>query len=651
MVEDKEVLWLVKPRIVVCEWIPFGTSNLLAMNNNLGAFRRVKNALFTRHASDEHGETSVIKGVELTKVYVSEYDPTDYVKFEAEIYYPNAPEIVQEESFGCYVNHTGKVVYGLELVSVEEQESDGISVDNISRILVDVWEDSSKMMSTLISPYQQGLLDLVFLGHATTRDKFNLVIADGIKITLEGREKVIVPPGRELEQSELMDWSAMVRELLIDGQECEAELRQMVSDIQDVYFLATGAFVIQGTHGVLFVRGPILRIEDSMSSWMFLNAAAIFLENLFHRQLVINSVTMKIQNLMNTLESDPNAVVQVQDMLVTTSSATSFIDETVLTLEDAVKRQEEHFQVGLSEWMDESVCLPDGGQPMDTREANMDFVRVIGLSKMFGTIDARVSDMKNLIYGTQLRLTGLRDNISAFNERRLHQVQKELQENSRTLEDITRTNERTGSSLQILELILAAALVFELINMTVGEWSAGEHLAEGNVWDFLTQPGLLLGIAIIGWLGMALFLVRKVGSSEKMARECLVCRITYNAPCDVDRVQALISSKRGSEELIDIDGDVQADGERLKISWTSKDPKWRAPLEDSFKDRLFGNEKETEVTIFFDRHNGYMLHALVEVPSPPGDRTVGNVERLLTRELLDLGIFEKDPMVGRDGGT
>ncbi|MCK5251757.1 MAG: hypothetical protein KAQ96_02360, partial [Thermoplasmata archaeon] len=177
MVEDKEVLWLVKPRIVVCEWIPFGTSNLLALNNNLGAFRRVKNALFTRHASDEDGETSVIKGVELTKVYVSEYDPTDYVKFEAEIYYPNAPEIVQEESFGCYVNHTGKVVYGLELVSVEEQESDGISVDNISRILVDVWEDSSKMMSTLISPYQQGLLDLVFLEHATTRDKFNLVIA------------------------------------------------------------------------------------------------------------------------------------------------------------------------------------------------------------------------------------------------------------------------------------------------------------------------------------------------------------------------------------------------------------------------------------------------------------------------------------------
>jgi hypothetical protein len=645
------VLWLVKPRIVVCEWIPFGTSNLLALNNNLGSFRRVKNALFTRHASDDNGETSVIEGVEMTKVYVNDYESTDYVKFEAEISYPNAPKIVQEESFGCYVNHTGKVVYGLELVSVENQESDGISVDNISRILVDVWEDSSKMMSTLISPYQQGLLDLVFQGHATTRDKFNLVIADGIKITLNGRENEIVPPGYVLEQNELEDWSAKVREQLIDGQECEAELRQMVNDIQNVFFLSTGAFVIQGTHGVLFIRGPKLRIEDSMSSWMFLNAAAIFLENLFHRQLIINSVTVKIQNLMNTLESNPNAVVEVQNMLVETSSGTSFIDETVLTLEDAVNRQEEHFQVGLSEWMDESLSGPEDEQPLDIRQANMDFVKVVGLSKMFGTIDARVTDMKNTIYGTQLRLTGLRDNLSAFNERRMHQVQRELQENSRTLEDITRTNERTGSSLQILELILAAALVFELINMTLGEWSAREHLADGNIWDFLTQPGLMLGIAIVGWLGMALFLVRKVGASARKARECLVCRITYNAPCDVDRVQALIVSKRKSEELIDIDGDVQADGERLKISWTSKNPKWRAPFEDSFWDRLFGNDNETEVTIFFDRHNGFMLHALVEIPTPPGDRKIGDVERMLTSELIELGIFESDPMVGMDGGT
>jgi hypothetical protein len=517
--------------------------------------------------------------------------------------------------------------------------------------MVDVWEDSSKMMSTLISPYQQGLLDLVFEGHATTRDKFNLVIADGIKVILPDGEETITPPGRELEKDELERWSEHVRGLLVDGQECEAELRQIVSDIQEVYFLATGAFVIQGTQGVLFVRGPILRIEDSMSSWMFLSAAAVFLENLFHRQFVINSMTVKIQNLMNTLESDPNAVAQVQDMLVTTSSDTSFIDEIVVTLEDAVQRQEEHFQVGLSEWKGEAASLPNGGEPMESREANLDFVRVIGLSKMFGTVESRVSDMKHMIYGTQLRLTGLRDNISAFNERRMHQVQRELQENSRTLEDITRTNERTGSSLQILELILAAALAFELINMTVGEWSAGEHLAKGEVWNFLTQPGVMLGIAIIGWLAMALFLVRKVGASEQEAREALVCRITYNAACDVDRVQDLIRTKRDAGELIDIDGDVQADGERLKISWTSKDPKWRAPLVDSSWDRLFGNDKTTEFTIVHDRRNGYLLSALVEIPSPPQDRAVSDVERMLTQELLEMEIFEKDPMAQLHGGT
>ncbi len=645
--KDKEVLRLVHPRIVICEWIPFGTSNLLALNNNLGAFKRIKNALFTRAVSVGDSETSVIKGVELTKVYVRDYDPTDYVKFEAEIFYPNEPEIVQEESFGCYVNHTGKAVYGLELISTGNRESEAISVDDVSRILVDIWEDSSKMMSTLISPYQQDLLELVFQGHASTRDKFNLVIADGIKISKGGKVDEIHPPSRELSTDELRDWSDHVRGLLIDGQECEAELRQMVSDVQDILFLATGAFVVQGTHGVLFVRGTKLRIEDSMSSWMFLKAVAIFLENLFHRLFVINSTVLEIQNLMNTLESDPTAVSKVQGRLVTTSADTSFIEEIVNTLEDAVARQEDHFHSEHARWQFAGTLMADGGVPMGSREANIDFVKVIELEKMFGNIDARVTDMKNTVHGTQLRLAGLRDNISAFNERRMHQVQKELQENSRTLEDITRTNERTGSSLQILELILAAALAFELLNMAVGEWSAGAHLQEGGVWDLITRPGVMLGIAIIGWLVMALFLIRKVGSTERGARECIVCRITYDAPCDSRRVQAMIERKRATNELVDIDGDVHAEGERMKFSWVTTDPKWRAPLRDGFWKRLMGSEKQTEVTLVFDCQNGYMLSALVEVPSPPADRTMDDIERMLTKELIEVGVFGKDPMAGR----
>ncbi len=646
--EDKEVMLLEHPRIVVCEWIPFGTSNLKALNDNMGSFKRIKNALFTHSVEEKGMETSAVEDEEMTKVYVVDYDPTDYIMFEAEINYPEEEDIVQEEFFGCYVDHTGRVVYGMEMVSAEDQGAEGISVDNISRILADVWEDSSKMMANLITPYQQSLIDLVFMGNALHRDKFNLIIADGIRLNLgDGDEQVrLVPKGERLTPVEEDEWRRRIESVLLDGEDCEAELRQVINEVQGIQVLNTGAFFVIGTNGALFVKGDLIHVEEAISCWMFLNAASVFLENLFHRLFTINASVIEIQEMMQDLESDPNRVERVQEMLVTISSDTSFIDEIVITLEDAVGRQEAHFQVLVRDWETECTLLSDGDReeyrPMD----NADFVNVMGVLKMFDSTNARISDMRHNVYGTQSRLKGLRDNINATNERRMHQVQNELQENSRTLEEITRTNERTGSSLQILELILAAALAFELLNMTVGEWSAQVYLNDQGAWVTLTKPGVLLLIALLGWLLLAMLLIRKMKGTEQASREFMTSRITYNSPMDVEAMRRLIDKKRATNDLIDLDGDIRFSGKRVKLSYRSTDPKWRSPLETTFKERLFRKEKETEVTIVYDSWNGYLLHALVEVPSPPDERSIDDLEVFLSEELVSEGVI-KEGIVAR----
>ncbi len=642
MEDDKELLFLSHPRIMVCEWIPFGTSNLKALNDNLGSFKRIKNALFTHTVKELDEETSSIEEQEFTKVFVKDYDPTDYVMFEAEIHFlVEEEDVIQEEIFGCYVNHTGKVVYGLELLSAEQQTADAISVDNISRILADIWEDSSRMMVTLITPYQQSLLDLVFSGNAENRDKFNMVIADGVRLVKNGQRIDLTPPGKRLNEKELEDWSNVITSNLLDGESVEAEVRQIIDVVQGVQVLSTGSYVIQGSHGVLFIRGPLMRVEEAMSYWMFLKSAAVFLENLYHRLFVINADVIEIQDMMQDLERDPNSVEITQKMLVTNSSDTSFIDETVITLEDAVRKQEEHFGHQMASWND--ACQDPSTPPGDeVRSAdNMDFAEVMGIKKMFDNTSARISDMRNNVYGTQMRLKGLRDNVNATSERRMHQVQLELQENSRALEDITRTNERTGSSLQVLELILAAALAFELLNMTFGEWSAEIYMDDTGFWVYMTRPGVMLAIAVVGWLVLALVLIRKVKGSEQEAREYLTCRITYNVSCDIDNVKRLIEGKRADNELVDLDGDISMQGERVKASWRSTDPKWRWPMETSFRERLFRKVKETEVTLVYDAWNGYLLHALVEVPSPPDEKSIDDLERLLSEELMDAGVIEK----------
>jgi hypothetical protein len=64
-------------------------------------------------------------------------------------------------------------------------------------------------------------------------------------------------------------------------------------------------------------------------------------------------------------------------------------------------------------------------------------------------------------------------------------------------------------------------------------------------------------------------------------------------------------------------------------------------LEPSFWERLFRKVKETEITLVYDAGNGYLLHALVEVPSPPDERTVEDLERYLSLELVSEGVIKR----------
>jgi len=48
---------------------------------------------------------------------------------------------------------------------------DNISLDHLARLLVDVQQDSSSIVDSIISQYQRDLLDLIFLGDAPNRNK------------------------------------------------------------------------------------------------------------------------------------------------------------------------------------------------------------------------------------------------------------------------------------------------------------------------------------------------------------------------------------------------------------------------------------------------------------------------------------------------
>ena len=73
------------------------------------------------------------------------------------------------------------MIYGIKIEAIMERTEESISVDMLSRLLVDVHQDSSEIMNDLLSAYQKSLLDMVFMGDMDQRGKFNMIIAEGME--------------------------------------------------------------------------------------------------------------------------------------------------------------------------------------------------------------------------------------------------------------------------------------------------------------------------------------------------------------------------------------------------------------------------------------------------------------------------------------
>ena len=92
------------------------------------------------------------------------------------------------ENFGIHISVDGSVMYGIYVEAIMHRKDDDVSLDMLSRLLVDVHQDSSTIMNDLLSKYQKSLLDMVFMGDMDHRPKFNMIIADGIEPFLSAEE-------------------------------------------------------------------------------------------------------------------------------------------------------------------------------------------------------------------------------------------------------------------------------------------------------------------------------------------------------------------------------------------------------------------------------------------------------------------------------
>jgi hypothetical protein len=82
--------------------------------------------------------------------------------------------------FGLHLSMDGTLFQGIKVESIMNRLAQDVSIDFLSRVLVDVQLDSSRVLHDIISDYHRNLLDVIYMKDTANRSKFNLITAYAI---------------------------------------------------------------------------------------------------------------------------------------------------------------------------------------------------------------------------------------------------------------------------------------------------------------------------------------------------------------------------------------------------------------------------------------------------------------------------------------
>ncbi len=576
--ELEEIVFLKNPRIMICEWIPFNKNQIMTINDDLETTKRIKSNLFTsRIDTTPHTATFTTNPV-FTEVKIKDYDVSRFVRFDAQVFYPE--DVVQIERFGVNIDFSGRVIYGLALKDIDGCK-EVQSLDKMSRVISDVVLDSSVMVDTLLSVFQKRLLDVVFFDDSKERDKFTVIIGDEITPHFDDNDKYL------------------------DKEKHENELNQVLEAVHRVVTLSPKEKVFVGSHGIILVSPDSTKYEEIVSVAAFLYSLQILQRNISTRMWILwDQIRETREKILAVSESDTEGISHIQEML-------SQISGTIVLLEEITKYMSHSTAYIRREWNALRKKLADD-------ECCANLVEALEIDKQAHTRGEIITDIKMGISGLQNEISGLRDIAGTIAEKQMKKVNEALQENIAEMQEMTRASDRTGSAVEVLEIILAGSISFDIVNTFSGEYTneplalwAGEH---PSLWFLI----ILMVWGVIGWL-----LYRIMDQLQAASEKDLRITMRFDHKVDTDRLKAYMATKEVlvSEETAD------ANTRLKRVSW---------------KEDILDHEASLQIS--FEAASGILRTFSADVPSP-GVLTARDVKGYLVDQLKKAEVITEDEPV------
>jgi hypothetical protein len=547
--ELDEVITLNSVSIIVAEYIPFGANQIVQLNNNVGSTERCQGGFISPAQDTNSSATQVEMSPELTSVDILDYTLTNHINFEAEINFANdGDDIVQVETFGVSVNAEGTCFYGLQVEAVLDRIKDNISLDHLSRLLVDVQQDSSQIVDAIISQYQRDLMNLVFLGDAENRNKVNLVIANEITPHLTAEE-------------------------YMDKGEYENELKQIIGDTKAAYDISEHDTLIFGAYGLLLAGPNSRHHEPLLCAYLQFITIDIFLQNYFARIWILNDDMQVTNSIILEGEKDPRALNRIRYRICKLAKDLIMLEEILSYILEAL----------------EIIEIP----PEPPEQAGRALYERLEIAGMRNQLVRRAMDLKKNIAGAHRFLDVLREMSAVVSECKMFLLNESVDLNTKKLCSLQDSNEKSAASLQNLQVIFGGILAFDLLDRLTGNsWSVTTSAWFGSFYTSYVVgiPLFWLFASLLMWLIVYLIFWQSYRSGNYISQGLTTIRLKVNRKIFVPKLQQYLRTKLHSFEERNYDDS----NDIVRITYT-----------DNVK-RDWGGSAPT-VTLEFDERNCYLL--------------------------------------------
>lgn len=267
-------------------------------------------------------------------------------------------------------------------------------------------------------------------------------------------------------------------------------------------------------------------------------------------------------------------------------------------------------------------------EPVD--DAGHKLYQILKIKSILNDLQIRITDMQKVLLGARHEVNGLRQMTDTIAETLMFRLQEEIRGNSSDMLQQLKINERQSTSLDVMQVIFAGSLAFDILDRLTGEWSVVHtSWARAYIVDpFMSKPLVWFLISMIVWFGVGTAVFSVMRDLNDKTAGVITYRVKVNKAIDLNALDTYLSRKAVMSE----DGNADALNAHQKVSWVERDPtKWEGYM--------------PKVEMIYDVKHGFLLSVYLQVArraSKPAKLRPETLKMRFFTELQEAGVMAPD---------